>query len=731
MKQQIARGRTALVCFLCCAMMASVLPKTQASVAEKSSVYNVPMAEYPKVDSLNRAIFRLHAPEARSVVADICGRKYPMKKDAEGTWTVTTDPLVVGFHYYFLLVDGVQVTDPGSDCFYGCGRMSSGIEIPESPEEAAYYTFNKDIAHGQVRECHYYSATEDRMRRCFVYTPAEYETSPEQKYPVLYLQHGMGEDERGWHQQGRMAEILDGQIASGRCRPMIVVMDYGNCGYIHGAKKGESRDEFGASFGDVLLNDIIPFVEKTFRVRTDRDSRAMAGLSWGGHQTFQVTLNNLDKFAYIGAFSGAILMAPGQNLKEIYNGVFADADKFNSQVHVLFLGQGTEEGMGSDRLSRQLTEAGIRNVYYASPGTHHEWLTWRRCLNEFLPLLFKEPAGTGAPTFTLKGNPVVTDKFTADPAPMVHDGTLYLYVGHDEAKGDEMFNITEWLCYSTRDMKTWTDHGAVLRPTDFDWAVGEAWASQVVEKDGKFYYYTTVQAGAPLNCKAIGVAVGDTPTGPFKDAIGKPLITDKMTPNGERGWWNDIDPTVLIDDHGTPWLCWGNGTCFIARLKPDMVSLDGPIEILELPHYVEGPWLHKRGDLYYLTYASMGKGSEMMHYATAKEIDGTWTYQGALTGTARNSFTIHPGIVEFNGQWYLFYHNGGLTLDGQGAATGRRSVCADYLYYYPDGRMAFVEQTEAGVTVAPKSQTEALKVVNPFADEKPVKVKRTVVQTEK
>ena len=209
MKQQIARGRTALVCFLCCAMMASVLPKTQASVAEKSSVYNVPMAEYPKVDSLNRAIFRLHAPEARSVTADICGRKYPMKKDAEGTWTVTTDPLVVGFHYYFLLVDGVQVTDPGSDCFYGCGRMSSGIEIPESPEEAAYYTFNKDIAHGQVRECHYYSATEDRMRRCFVYTPAEYETSPEQKYPVLYLQHGMGEDERGWHQQGRMAGRTD------------------------------------------------------------------------------------------------------------------------------------------------------------------------------------------------------------------------------------------------------------------------------------------------------------------------------------------------------------------------------------------------------------------------------------------------------------------------------------------------------------------------------------------
>lgn len=361
-----------------------------AAQGAESSIYNVPMAEYPKVDGQRRAIFRLRAPEALSVQADICGKKYPMKKGSDGMWTVTTDPLVVGFHYYFFIVDGVQVTDPASDCFYGCGRMASGIEIPETPEESAYYTFNRGIAHGQVRECQYYSEVEGRARRCFVYTPAEYETSPERKYPVLYLQHGMGEDERGWHEQGHMANILDGQIASGKCKPMIVVMDYGNCGYIHGAKRGEKRDEFGASFGDIMLKDIIPFVEKTFRVETDRDHRAMAGLSWGGHQTFQITLTHLDRFAHIGAFSGAILMAPGQDIKDVYGGVFADAEKFNSQVHTLFIGQGTEEGMGSDRMSRSLKEAGINHVYYASPGTHHEWLTWRRCLNEFLPLLFKE-----------------------------------------------------------------------------------------------------------------------------------------------------------------------------------------------------------------------------------------------------------------------------------------------------------------------------------------------------
>lgn len=308
-------------------------------------------------------------------------------------------------------------------------------------------------------------------------------------------------------------------------------------------------------------------------------------------------------------------------------------------------------------------------------------------------------------TFQNEGNPLITDQFTADPAPMVHDGTLYLYVGHDEfyegqdsASGGREFNITEWLCYSTEDMQTWTDHGSVLKPTDFSWAVGEAWASQVVEKDGKFYYYTTVQAGEPYTGKAVGVAVGDTPTGPFKDAIGKPLISDKMTSNGERGWWNDIDPTVLIDDDGQGWLCWGNGTCFLAKLKPNMIELDGDIQVVDLPKYVEGPWLHKRGDLYYLTYASMGEGKETISYATASSVAGPWTYQGELTGMAENSFTIHPGIAEFNGKWYLFYHNAVLTLDGHKGAIGRRSVCVDELFYNPDGTMKFVEQTKKGVS---------------------------------
>ena len=324
-------------------------------------------------------------------------------------------------------------------------------------------------------------------------------------------------------------------------------------------------------------------------------------------------------------------------------------------------------------------------------------------------------------TFEMTGNPMITDKWTADPAPMVHDGTLYLYVGHDEwydgqdeAGGGQEFNITEWLCYSTRDMKTWTDHGSVLKPTDFSWGTGEAWASQVVEgPDGKFYYYVTAMASEPYNSRLVGVAVSDSPTGPFVDPLGKPLVSDDMTPNGPRGWWNDIDPTVLIDAEGTPWMCWGNGTCFIVKLKRNMIELDGPIEILRVPGFVEGPWLDRHGDMYYLTYASMGRGGETISYATAPSMEGPWTYRGPLTGPAENSFTIHPGIVEFRGQSYLFYHNATLSIDGIEGRIGRRSVCVDYLYYQPDGRMAWVEQTKEGITVPPKSAAEAALIENP------------------
>lgn len=300
-------------------------------------------------------------------------------------------------------------------------------------------------------------------------------------------------------------------------------------------------------------------------------------------------------------------------------------------------------------------------------------------------------------------NPILRDVFTADPAPLVYKDKVYLYVGHDEAKEGQMFNMNDWRCYSSSDMKNWTAHGSIINVRDFKWATKDAWASQVVARNGKFYFYAAVQEGAPANAKAIGVAVSDSPTGPFVDARGSALISDKTTP-GPNGW-DDIDPTVLVDDDGTAWLAWGNPNCYLAKLKPNMTELDGPIQRIEVPNYTEGPWLHKRGGTYYLTYAAFAHQgmSEKLCYATAPRVTGPWTYQGILTEQAKNSYTIHPGIVEFKKQWYLFYHNATLTLPtGESGALGRRSVCAEYLYYNPDGTIKPIAHTLAGLSVPPR-----------------------------
>ena len=302
-------------------------------------------------------------------------------------------------------------------------------------------------------------------------------------------------------------------------------------------------------------------------------------------------------------------------------------------------------------------------------------------------------------------NPIFREAFTADPAPLVVGDTVYVYVGQDNAKGKEMFTMPAWLCYSSKDMKTWTARGEVLRPTDFSWGEpNSAWASQVVRHRDKFYFFVTARGDRSAPGNNIGVAVADSPVGPFKDAIGRPLITNAMTPDAKRPW-EDIDPTVLIDDDGTPWMAWGNGDCYLVRLKKNMVELDGPIEKIDLPHYVEGPWLYKRGKLYYLVYASMipPDGWEQISYATAEKITGPWTHRGRVTGSAKNSFTIHPGIVEFKDQWYFFYHYAGMALDGEKGGLGRRSVCAEFLQHEPDGSIRPVTQTAEGLSAPPRN----------------------------
>lgn len=346
----------------------------------------VPGNEFPKVDKERRAYFYLHAPEANKVVLDICSKKYEMQRDGKGGWMAVTDPLVVGFHYYFMNIDGVNFIDPSTETFFGCNREAGGIEIPEG-DEGNYYRPQQGIAHGQVRSIYYYAKSTNEWRHALVYTPAEYEKG-KKKYPVLYLQHGMGEDETGWSKQGHMQHIMDNAIAKGEAVPMIVVMESGDVkAPFRGGDNRQGFSSYGASFYKVMINDLIPYIDANFRTKTDRDHRAMAGLSWGGHQTFDLVMNNMDKFSYMGAFSGAIF---GLDAKTAYDGKFANGEEFNKKIHYLFLSCGSEENFGTDKLAQSLRDCGVKVDFQVSPGTHHEWLTWRRGLYQFIPHLFKK-----------------------------------------------------------------------------------------------------------------------------------------------------------------------------------------------------------------------------------------------------------------------------------------------------------------------------------------------------
>lgn len=349
----------------------------------------VPGNEFPKVDKEYRAYFRVVAPDAHRVQVDICGKKYDMRRDQQGVWCAVTDPLVVGFHYYFINIGGMNVIDPATETFFGCNRQAGGIEIPEGPE-GDYYRPQQGIAHGQVRSIYYYAKATEEWRHALVYTPAEYEKG-KKRYPVLYLQHGMGEDETGWSKQGRMQHIMDNLIASGEAVPMIVVMESGDIkAPFKGGDNRQGFSQYGASFYKVMTNDLITTIDSKFRTLRDRDHRAMAGLSWGGHQTFDVVLSHMDLFAWMGAFSGAIF---GLDVKTAYNGIFTRPDEFNRKIHYLFLMSGTE-GMdkmfGTKKLVDELNNQGIHAHYYESTGTDHEWLTWRRGLRQFVPHLFKK-----------------------------------------------------------------------------------------------------------------------------------------------------------------------------------------------------------------------------------------------------------------------------------------------------------------------------------------------------
>ncbi len=289
-------------------------------------------------------------------------------------------------------------------------------------------------------------------------------------------------------------------------------------------------------------------------------------------------------------------------------------------------------------------------------------------------------------------NPIIRDKFTADPAALVHNDTVYLYAGHDEAPNDfNFYRMNEWLVYSSTDMVNWQEYPVPLKPSDFKWSSGEAWAAQVIERNGKFYWYVTVEH-ATIRGKSIGVAVSDSPTGPFKDALGKALITNDMTTEYTDITWDDIDPTVYIDDDGQAYLYWGNTACYWAKLKDNMIELDGEIHTVDLPNFTEAPWIHKRGDWYYLSYAY--QFPEKTAYAMSRSITGPWEYKGILNELAGNCNTNHQSIIEYRDNWYFIYHTGGIQPNG---GSFRRSVCIDELHYNPDGTMQRVIMTSEGI----------------------------------
>lgn len=292
--------------------------------------------------------------------------------------------------------------------------------------------------------------------------------------------------------------------------------------------------------------------------------------------------------------------------------------------------------------------------------------------------------------FTSKGNPVIRHKFTADPAAMVVGDTLWLFTGHDEPGNKPGYHMNDWLVFSTPDLTHWTEYPTPLKVSDFVWAPPEnAFAGHVAYKDGKYFWFVSTNWGG------IGVAVADSITGPYKDALGKQLLTNEDCFDSTHSW-ACIDPAVFIDDDGTPYILWGNKQCYIARLKPNMIEIDGEVKRIHLGEdhpFTEAPWLWKYNGRYYLAYAS--EWPEKIAYAIADDIYGPYKPMGVISEIAGNSNTTHPAIVKFRNQWLFISHNGG--LDGGGS--GSRSVIIEPMEYNPDGTIRKIHPSSEGINM--------------------------------
>jgi alpha-N-arabinofuranosidase len=417
------------------------MAQTNQPVVEdfKPSSLNQPGKQYPQVNSERRVRARVVAPQAQSVVLEFLGgAKYPLTKGDDGAWVGVTRPQDEGFHYYQLVIDGAQVPDPGSLYFYGGSRWGSGLEVPATDQD--FYAV-KDVPHGDLRQTLYYSQSAKANLRCFVYTPPDYEKDQSKHYPVLYLQHGGGEDETGWGSQGHTGLIMDNLIAAGKARPFIIVMANSYVPGVAGPGRGPApaggpgrggpggRGGFSfnfSAFERVLIGDLIPFIDANYRTLADQPHRAMAGLSMGGMQTRAITLTNLDKFSHIGIFSGGSIGM--SNITEIAG--------FKQKVKVVFVSYGSRENGAAGKANvAALQQAGINSVFYESPNTAHEWLTWRRSLHEFAPLLFQDQPIPPASALT------TAETSAAAPTPAAK--TVRIKAGKSEPVKDAEGNV--WL----------------------------------------------------------------------------------------------------------------------------------------------------------------------------------------------------------------------------------------------------------------------------------------------
>lgn len=347
---------------------------------------NISAAQYPRLDEQGRGYFQLRAPQAKQVQLDL-GKMYDMVQSPEGVWSVTTEALEPGFHYYSLLIDGVRVADPASESFFGTGRMSSAIDVPEKGVD--FYTI-KEVPHGGILIKSYYSSTTNSWRKMHLYLPPGYDANAQMRYPVVYIQHGGGEDERGWSQQGKTDVILDNLIASGRAKPMIVVMTNGNVS----SGRGGYSIEAMSSFADELTKNIVPFVDKQFRTIANRSSRALCGLSMGGGQAFYVGLTHLDVFASIGIFSsgifGGINSAAAFDGEKEMPGLLTKSASFNEKLDLFYISCGTGDPRFShtQKAVETFKNKGLKVQFSGFPGGH-EWQVWRKSVHDFAQMLFK------------------------------------------------------------------------------------------------------------------------------------------------------------------------------------------------------------------------------------------------------------------------------------------------------------------------------------------------------